>query len=82
MSAIDFSMFFWPLLADLIPQAVMKPQNCEEILSAALHVFRKLADSFIESIDIQSCLLKWGELLANYKAQEVSFRPDKSYDTC
>jgi ubiquitin carboxyl-terminal hydrolase 34 len=66
-------MFFWPLLADLIPQAVVQPRQCEEILSVALHVFRKLADTFIESVDIESCLVKWGALLVGYEAQEVGW---------
>jgi hypothetical protein len=64
-------MALWPLLNDLIPQAVMQAQKCEETLSVALLVFRKLADTSIESVDVESCLLGWGSLLVKHKSQEV-----------
>jgi hypothetical protein len=71
LSSIDFSVEIWPLLNQLIPQAVMHPQKCEETLNLALVVFRKLADTSIESVDIERCLLDWGTLLVEHKSLEV-----------
>jgi hypothetical protein len=34
-------------------------------------VFRKLADTSIESVDVENCLLSWGSLLVQHKSQEV-----------
>jgi hypothetical protein len=64
-------MAIWPLLNELIPQAVMQPQNCEEALSVVLLVFRKLADTTVESVDIEGSLLRWGSLLVQHKSREV-----------
>jgi ubiquitin carboxyl-terminal hydrolase 34 len=64
-------MALWPLLNTLIAQAVMQPEKCEETLSVALLVFRKLADTSIESVDVENCLLSWGSLLVQHKSQEV-----------
>jgi hypothetical protein len=66
-------MALWLLLNDLIAQAVMQPQMCEETLSVALLVFRKLADTSIESVDVETCLLSWGSLLVKHKSQEVNY---------
>jgi ubiquitin carboxyl-terminal hydrolase 34 len=72
MSTIDFSMFLWPILVDLIPHAVKIPVKCEETLSLALQIFRKLADTSVDSVDVQGCLINWGTLLVNHTSHEVS----------
>jgi len=64
-------MALWPLLNTLVAQAVLQPQKCEETLSVATLVFRKLADTSIESVNVESCLLSWGSLLVQHKSQEV-----------
>jgi ubiquitin carboxyl-terminal hydrolase 34 len=66
-------MALWPLLNALISQAVMQPQKCDETLSVALLVFRKLADTSIESVDVESSLFGWGSLLVQHKSQEVNY---------
>lgn len=66
-------MALWPLLNDLIAQAAMQAQNCEETMSVALLVFRKLADTSIESVDMETCLLSWGSLLVEHKSEEVNY---------
>jgi len=71
LSTTDFAMALWPLLNTLIAQAVIQPEKCEETLSVALLVFRKLADTSIESVDVENCLLSWGSLLVQHKSQEV-----------
>lgn len=67
-------MVLWPLLNDLIPKAVKRPDRCEETLALALLIFRKLADTSIESVDVESCLLRWGALLVDHTPQEVCFK--------
>ncbi len=69
-------MAIWPLLNELIPKAVMQPQKCEETLTVTLLVFRKLADTSIDSVDVESSLLRWGSLLIDHKSQEEVGHPE------
>lgn len=64
-------MAFWPLLNGLVPQAVTQPLKCEETLSLVLVIFRKLADASIDSVDLDSCLIRWGSLLVEHEPDEV-----------
>lgn len=69
-------MALWPLLERLVPKAVLQPQRCEETLTMALLVFRKLADTSIESVDVEGCLLGWGSLLVEHKSHEDVGHPE------
>jgi ubiquitin carboxyl-terminal hydrolase 34 len=76
LSAVDFSMALWPILNDAISQAVKIPHKCEETLSLALQIFRKLADTSIESVNIEECLLRWGNLLVEHSSMENVGHPE------
>ncbi|KAI9742649.1 MAG: Ubiquitin carboxyl-terminal hydrolase 34 [Claussenomyces sp. TS43310] len=76
VSSVEFANFFWLSLAELIPLATKLPGRCEETLSLALHVFRKLANTFAEQVDLTHYLLQWGSLLAEHKSQEEAGDPE------
>jgi ubiquitin carboxyl-terminal hydrolase 34 len=80
LSTTEFAMTLWPILYDLVPQAVMHPQKCEEALSVTLLVFRKLADTSIDSVNVEKCLTRWGSLLVQHECREDVGHPE-SLDT-
>ena len=76
LSTADFAMTVWPLLYDLVPRAVMHPEKCEEALYITLLVFRKLADTSIDSVDLEKCLTRWGSLLVQHDSREDVGHPE------
>ena len=70
--ANDFTAAFWPLVAALIPEAVMQPQTCEEIFSLSHHLFKNLAETPIHSLLLDDLVGQWSALLLSHIPDEVS----------
>lgn len=71
VTCLEIAAALWPNLWDLIPSAVATPDRCEESLSLALLVFKELAEASDNSINLEHCLFRWGELLVNHSSQET-----------
>jgi ubiquitin carboxyl-terminal hydrolase 34 len=76
LSTIDFASAFWPLLNKLVPRSRYHSDRCDEALSVVLVVFRKLAGTSVDSVDLNACLTAWGGLLAAHKSQETVGYPE------
>ncbi len=73
VSTTDFLVAFWPMVAALIPQAALKPQQCEETFSLGLTLFKKLAETSIEFLNLEDLVRQWGSLLLSHPRREVCF---------
>ncbi|KAI5922223.1 ubiquitin carboxyl-terminal hydrolase [Camillea tinctor] len=75
--AIDFAEVFWPIIFQLLPQAVSKPRKCEEVFSLSFQLLRKLVDGSSSILDLAACLETCGQLLINHTAIEDIAHPDQ-----
>ena len=71
VSATEFTVAFWPMVRDLIPNAVTQPQTCDETFTLCHQLFKKLADTSIDSIDLDELVHQWSELLLSHTPNEV-----------
>ena len=62
---------FWPMIASLINEAVLYPYQCEEIFSLAHTLFKRLAETSSDFLDLEDLVKQWGGLLLNHSCQEV-----------
>lgn len=64
-------MEFWPMVATLIPEAVNNPRQCEETFLLAHALFKRLADTSVDSLRLGDLVKEWGTLLLRHKCIEV-----------
>lgn len=60
------------MVATLIPMTAHYPQQCEETLSLALTLFKKLAETSLEFISLDDVMRQWGSLLLSHNSKEVA----------
>ncbi|KAI0446011.1 hypothetical protein F4803DRAFT_559647 [Xylaria telfairii] len=76
--AIDFAEAFWPIILQLLPQASLKPQKCEELFKLASQLTKKLIDDDSSALDLPSCVKKCGDLLLSHTSTEDIAHPETS----
>jgi len=59
------------MAADLITEAVREPFLCEETFHLALTLFRKLAETSLEFLNLDNLAQQWGALLFSHTSREV-----------
>jgi ubiquitin carboxyl-terminal hydrolase 34 len=59
------------MIESLIIEAVLYPYQCEEIFSLAHTLFKRLAETSTDFLDLEDCVKQWGGLLLNHNCQEV-----------
>ncbi|KAI1743518.1 hypothetical protein F4680DRAFT_347067 [Xylaria scruposa] len=74
--AIDFAEAFWPIILQLLPQASLKPQKCEELFNLASQLTKKLIENNSSALDLPSCVKRCGELLLSHTSTEDIAYPE------
>ncbi|KAI0200761.1 hypothetical protein F4808DRAFT_151120 [Astrocystis sublimbata] len=74
--AIDFAEALWPIIFQLLPEAALKPQQCEELFSVASQLTKKLVDNQSNAIDLPSCVKRCGDLLLKHTSTEDIAHPE------
>jgi ubiquitin carboxyl-terminal hydrolase 34 len=72
VSATSFVLAFWPMIASLIPEAVLHPYQCEEIFTLANTLFKRLAETSLDILNLENLVKQWGALLLSHSCREVS----------
>ncbi|KAF4629829.1 hypothetical protein G7Y89_g8311 [Cudoniella acicularis] len=70
VSTTDFSVEFWPIVTSLIIEAVKQPQQCEDTFSLGVSLFKKLAETSIDFLDLNELVQQWGSLLLSHNCKE------------
>jgi len=71
VSTTDFIVAFWPMVAAMIPEAVLLSHQCEETFSLGLTLFKKLAETSLEFLSLDDLVKQWGSLLLSHDCTEV-----------
>ncbi len=59
------------MIDSLINEAVLYPYQCEEFFSLAHTLFKRLAETSTEFLNLEDLIKQWGGLLLNHSCQEV-----------
>ena len=70
VSTEDFTQAFWPMIREIVPEASKNPQQCDELLSLCLALF-KIAEKSLDTDTLNGCFADWTELLLAHTAFEV-----------
>lgn len=70
VSTTMFVITFWPLVAALIPEATGNAQQCEDTFSLALALFKRLAETSLEFLNLEDLVQQWGVLLLSHTCAE------------
>lgn len=70
VSTISFATTFWPMVATLVPLASLDALQCEETFSLAHAIFKRIAESSIDSLKLEKLVNEWGTLLLAHSCQE------------
>ncbi|KAI0455620.1 hypothetical protein F5B21DRAFT_503179 [Xylaria acuta] len=74
--AIDFAQVFWPIILQLLPQASLQPQKCEELFNLVLQLTKKLIESDSSVLDLPSYVKRCGDLLLSHTSTEDIAHPE------
>ncbi|KAI0481445.1 hypothetical protein F4859DRAFT_419896 [Xylaria cf. heliscus] len=74
--AIDFAEVFWPIILQLLPQASLKPQKCEELFNLASQLTKKLIENDSSALNLPSCVKRCGDLLLSHASTEDIAHPE------
>ncbi|KAI1464645.1 uncharacterized protein F4812DRAFT_149220 [Daldinia caldariorum] len=75
--ALDFAELFWPLIFQLVHQAVTEPNKCEETFSLSFQLLHKLNKEKPGVVDLPTCLRQCGKLLLSHTTTEDIAHPDR-----
>ncbi|KAI1771399.1 hypothetical protein F4818DRAFT_213002 [Hypoxylon cercidicola] len=75
--ALDFAEFFWPVVFQLVPQAVTEPIKCVETFTLSFQLLRKLIDEGSSVVDLPNCFKLCGKLLLSHTTTEDIALPEK-----
>lgn len=67
----EFTIAFWPLLSELVSNAVNQPHQCEEFFSLCLTVFKSLGEISLDSVNLDDLVREWALLLLDHTTTEV-----------
>ncbi|KAH6668875.1 ubiquitin C-terminal hydrolase-like protein [Halenospora varia] len=76
VSSTDFSIQFWPIVASLILEAEQQPEQCEEIFLLGASLFKKLAETSIDFLDMNDLIQSWGKMLLSHECKEIVGHPE------
>ncbi|KAG0647567.1 Ubiquitin-specific-processing protease 34 [Hyphodiscus hymeniophilus] len=76
VSPTEFTIAFWPIVLGLIPHAAKLPQNCDETFTLCQQLFKKLADTSINSLDLDELVRQWSKLLLSHTPIESIGHPE------
>lgn len=66
-----FRDYFWNLLIELIPCGLRQPATCSELFQLAVALFKSMKESKSDVLDLPRTTQFLGQLLLDYKPQEV-----------
>lgn len=75
VSTSEVAITLWPMVAKLIPEAVERPGQCEEMFLLALTIFKRLLETPID-LDLNNVIHEWGNLLLDHKNYEEVGLPE------
>lgn len=61
------------MVVALIPHAVKQPQTCEETFTLSHQLFKKLAETSIDSLNLDELVGQWSALLLLHTPNEVPY---------
>jgi ubiquitin carboxyl-terminal hydrolase 34 len=64
------------MVAGLIPEAVLNSRQCEETFSLALTLFKRIAESSLEFLNLEELVKNWGSLLLQHSCVERVGHPE------
>jgi ubiquitin carboxyl-terminal hydrolase 34 len=70
VSTTSFVIAFWPMVAALISEATQNAAQCEETFSLSLALFKKLAETSLEFLNLEDLVNQWGALLLSHSCAE------------
>jgi ubiquitin carboxyl-terminal hydrolase 34 len=59
------------MIASLIPEAVLQSYQCEELFTLALTLFKRLAETSLDFLNLEDLVKQWGTLLLSHICREV-----------
>ena len=75
--AIDVAEMFWPIVWELLPQAVAEPSRCEDVLNLCIQLLEKLVEADSPNVDLPACLVDCGQLLMKHTPTEDIAHPER-----
>jgi ubiquitin carboxyl-terminal hydrolase 34 len=63
VSSTEFAVAFWPMLVELIKRVREHPYQCEELFTLAHTLFKRLAETSLEFINLDDVVRQWSALL-------------------
>ncbi len=69
--ASEFREFLWPIVLNLVPEAMGEPNKCEDVFNLSFNLFKLLRDANSPVIDIPLLLTQSSNLLLSYTTYEV-----------
>ncbi|EKD21222.1 uncharacterized protein L3040_000736 [Drepanopeziza brunnea f. sp. 'multigermtubi'] len=76
LSTTQFVIAFWPMVAQLIPKACLRPLQCEETFTLSLTLFKRFADIAIRDLKLEDLVKQWGNLLLSHPCVERIGHPE------
>ncbi|KAI1001681.1 hypothetical protein K3495_g6520 [Podosphaera aphanis] len=76
VSSTNFVTEFWSLIATLIPDAVHKPKQCEQVLSVSFTIFKRLTETSANAVRLEDLVRQWGALLISHPRNENVDQPE------
>ncbi|KAK9775074.1 hypothetical protein SCAR479_08348 [Seiridium cardinale] len=77
VTPLQFAEMFWPIVFELLPQAVAEPSRCEEVLNLSSLLMPKLAEAESPALDLKTFLGKCEDLILSYESTEDVSHPDR-----
>ncbi|RAL60589.1 hypothetical protein DID88_009784 [Monilinia fructigena] len=75
VSTSEVAVTLWPIVAKLIPEAVERPGQCEEMFLLAQTIFKRLLETSVD-LDLNTVISEWGDLLLDHKNYEEVGLPE------
>ncbi|KAE8446846.1 hypothetical protein EG329_011623 [Mollisiaceae sp. DMI_Dod_QoI] len=78
MPPMNLAVTLWPMIAELIPVATLRPEHCEETFMLAHTLFNKLASlgNSVDLLNLNDLVNQWGNLLLAHSCVETVGHPE------
>ncbi|KAF1997104.1 hypothetical protein P154DRAFT_298816 [Amniculicola lignicola CBS 123094] len=70
---------FWTIISALLPEAVQRPNQAEQLFAIAEQLFRRHDEYSRQEESLRKSLSSWGDLLLHYRHHEVVGRDDVDF---
>ncbi len=71
VSTTSFVVAFWPMVISIVPEAALQPHQCEETFTLCHTLFKRLAETSLEFLNLEDLVKQWGSLLLLHSCREV-----------